>query len=78
MDGHSSYINIKFIKFYWLKKIIPIYLPPYSTHLLQPLDLVIFLVLKRLYLSKVNEFLAYSITGINKDYFLYILNKIWP
>ena len=76
MDGHSSYINIKFIKFYWLKKIIPIYLPPYSTHLLQPLDLVIFLVLKRLYLSKVNEFTAQGITTINRNYFLHILSEI--
>jgi len=78
MDGHSSYVNIKFVKFCWLKKIIPIYLPLYSTYLLQLLDLVIFLVLKRLYLSKVNKFAAYSITSINRDYFLRILGKIRP
>ncbi|OCK96260.1 uncharacterized protein K441DRAFT_553865, partial [Cenococcum geophilum 1.58] len=59
-------------------KIIPICLPPHLTHLLQLLDLVIFLVLKRLYLPKVNKFAAYGITGINRDYFLRILGKIWP
>ena len=78
MDGHSSHINIEFVKFCWLKKIILICLPPHLTHLLRPLDLVIFLVLKRLYLSKVNEFAACSITGINRDYFLRILGEIRP
>ncbi|OCK91568.1 uncharacterized protein K441DRAFT_455319, partial [Cenococcum geophilum 1.58] len=50
--------------------IIPIYLPPYLTHFLQPLDLIIFSVLKRLYLAKVNKYIARGITGINRDYFL--------
>ena len=78
MDGHSSHVNIEFVKFCWSKKIIPICLPPHSTHLLQPLDLVIFLVLKRLYLSKIDKFAACSITNINRDYFLYILSEIRP
>jgi len=78
MDGHSSHINIEFIKFCWLKKIIPIYLLPHLTYLLQPLDLVIFLILKRLYSSKVNKYAARGITGINRDYFLRILGKIRP
>ncbi|OCK97100.1 uncharacterized protein K441DRAFT_549663, partial [Cenococcum geophilum 1.58] len=60
------------------KKIIPICLPPYLTHLLQPLDLVIFLVLKELYLLKVNKYIARGITSINRDYFLRILGKIRP
>ena len=76
MDGYSSYINIKFIKFCQLKKIIPICLLPHLTHLLQSLDLVIFLVLKRLYLSKVNKYTACGINSINRDYFLRILDKI--
>ncbi|OCK88857.1 uncharacterized protein K441DRAFT_586870, partial [Cenococcum geophilum 1.58] len=59
-------------------KIIPIYLPPYLTHFLQPLDLVIFLVVKRLYSAKVNKYAARGITSINRDYFLQILGKIRP
>ena len=78
MDGYSSHVNIKFVKFCWSKKIIPICLPPHSTHLLQPLDLVIFSVLKRLYSSKVDEYAARGITGINRDYFLQILGEIRP
>jgi len=76
MDGYSSYINIKFVKLCWLKKIVPICLPPYLTHLLQLLDLVIFLVVKRLYLSKVDKYIAYGITSINREYFLKILGEI--
>ena len=78
MDGYSSYVNIKFIEFCWLKKIVPICLLLYLMYLLQPLDLVIFLVLKRLYLSKVNEYAVCGITSINRDYFLRILGEIWP
>jgi len=78
MDGHSSHVNIEFVKLCWLKKIIPIYLPPHLTYLLQLLDLVIFSVIKQLYLSKVNKYTAYGITGINREYFLKILGKIWP
>ena len=78
MDGYSSHVNINFVEFCWAHKIIPICLPPHSTHFLQPLNLVIFSVLKRLYLSKVNKYTAKGITGINKEWFLKILDKIRP
>ena len=70
MDRHNSYTNIKFVEFCWKHKIIPIYLLPYLTHFLQPLDLIIFLVVKRLYLAKVDKYAARGVTGINKNYFL--------
>jgi len=78
MDGHSSHINVNFIEYCWNYKIIPVCLPPHLTHLLQPLDLVIFLPLKRAYSTKVDEYAACGITGINKEYFLKILGEIWP
>jgi len=71
-------VNINFVEFCWAHKIIPIYLPPHSTHFLQPLDLVIFSVLKRLYLSKVDKYVAEGVTGINREWFLKILGEIWP
>ena len=76
MDGHSSHTNIDFVEFCWNHKIIPICLPPHSIHLLQPLDLVIFSVLKRLYSAKVDEYAARGVTGINRDCFLRILGEI--
>jgi hypothetical protein len=78
MDGHSSHVNLEFVEFCWLHKIIPICLLPHSTHLLQPLDLVIFSVLKRLYSAKVDEYASNGITGINKEYFLKIIGEIQP
>jgi len=78
MDGHTSHTNIDFVEFCWNHKIIPICLPPHSTHFLQPLDLVIFSVLKRLYSAKVDEYAARGITGINRGYFLRILGEIRP
>ena len=78
MDGHSSYVNIDFIELCWRHKIVPICLPPYSTHFLQPLNLVLFSVLKRLYSRKVDEYRARGITGINREYFLKILGEIRP
>ena len=78
IDGYSSYINLKFIQFCENYKIILIYLPPHLIYLLQPLNLVIFLQLKRLYLLKVNKYAACGITKINKKYFLRILGEIYP
>ena len=78
MDRHNFYINIKFIEFCWKYKIVSIYFLFYLTHFLQPLDLIIFLVVKRLYLAKVNEYAARGVTGINKNYFLQILGEIRP
>ena len=78
MDRHASHTNINFVEFCWNHKIIFICLPPHSTHFLQPLDLVIFLVLKHLYLAKIDEYAACGITGINRDYFLRILGEIQP
>jgi DDE superfamily endonuclease len=78
MDGHISHTNIKFMEFCWKYKIIPIYLPPHLTHFLQPLDLVIFLMVKHLYSAKVDKYSARGVTGINRDYFLQILGEIKP
>jgi len=78
MDGHSSHIGLDFVSFCWQHKIVPICLPSHSTHLIQPLDLVIFSKLKRCYSSKVDEYAKVGITGLNREYFLQILGQIRP
>ena len=78
INGYSSHINVDFIKYCWNHKIIPIYLPPHLTYLLQLLDLVIFSPLKRAYSTKVDKYAARGITSINKEYFLKILGEIRP
>ncbi len=46
MNSASSYIHEEFIRLCYSKNILPFRLPPYTTHLLQPLDIVCFQPLK--------------------------------
>jgi len=39
LDGHTSHVSLSFIKYCEQYCIIPLYLPPHSTHILQPLDI---------------------------------------
>jgi hypothetical protein len=45
-------------------------MPPYSSHLLQPLDIGCFLPLKRAYSDKINSLAQYSTKKIKKEAFL--------
>lgn len=49
VDGHASYVSNKFIKFICEHKIVCLYLPAYSIHWLQPLNVGIFGLLKQNY-----------------------------
>ena len=42
IDGHSSHITVKFITYCWANEIVPLCLPPHTTHFLQPLDVGLF------------------------------------
>ena len=49
LDGHSSHVNPAFDQFCSQHKIVPLCMPAHSSHLLQPLDVGCFAVLKRSY-----------------------------
>ena len=49
MDGHGSHIDTDFMWACKQAKIRPLYLPPHSSHILQPLDLAGFSVVKSKY-----------------------------
>ena len=49
IDGHAFHVSTEFIKFCNEQKIVPLCLPPYTTHLLQPLDVSVFGPLSREY-----------------------------
>ena len=38
IDGHASHMTVSFLRFCWDHTIIPLCLPPHTTHFLQPLD----------------------------------------
>jgi hypothetical protein len=69
LDGHSSHITTQVIRFCVASKIIPLCLPPHTTHHLQPLDVGIFAPLASAYKSGVRErskfIVSYSIDKVD-------------
>jgi hypothetical protein len=49
LDGHESHQSFNFERYCKDNKIIPLYMPPHSSHLLQPLDVGCFGPLKKAY-----------------------------
>jgi hypothetical protein len=70
LDGHGSHLTPRFDKICEENKIIPIYMPPHSSHLLQPLDIGCFAVLKRVYGRLVEMKMRNGINHIDKFDFL--------
>lgn len=70
LDGHSSHATSEFDKFCTDKHIIPLYMPPHSSHLCQPLDISCFSPLKRFYGQKAQEMICSHIHSIDKEDFL--------
>ena len=76
MDGHTSHVTWQFFDYCLEHNIIPLCLPPHSTHLLQPLDVGLFGPLQKHYGSVLDEWLSESNLGIHKGTFypyVYIL-----
>ena len=70
LDGHGSHGTPEFDLFAREHRIITICMPPHSSHLLQPLDVGCFAVLKRLYGQQVQSLIRNSISHIDKPDFL--------
>lgn len=52
-DGHGSHAQVDFMYEAYLHKIHLIFLPPHTSHILQPLDLTVFSILKQHYKKEV-------------------------
>ena len=70
LDGHNSHLTPRFDLFCTEHKIIPLCMPPHSSHILQPLDVSCFSVLKRSYGRQVEQFMRRGIDFIDKPDFL--------
>ena len=79
VDGHSSYINMTFINKCDSLRIILLVLPPYSTHRLQLLDVVLFGLLSTTYSNELNSFTFQSLglTSMKKRHFLDRFRPAW-
>ena len=69
LDGHESHHSIEFERYCEENKIIRLCMPPHSSHLLQPLDVGCFSVLKSAYGREIERLIRCSITHVSKTEF---------
>ena len=70
LDGHGSHLTPQFDQICSENEIIPICMPPHSSHLLQPLDIGCFAILKRSYGGFVDQKMRLGVNHIDKLDFL--------
>jgi hypothetical protein len=70
LDGHESHLNQDFKDYCLEHKILTLCMPPHSSHVLQPLDVVCFSPLKRKYSQRVRDLARQRVFHINKEGFL--------
>jgi uncharacterized protein YndB with AHSA1/START domain len=66
LDGHGSHGTIQFVTYAYEHNIVLIYLPPHSTHRLQPLDVAVFGPLAKYYSDIVKTRSRYEGRGVSK------------
>jgi hypothetical protein len=76
LDGHSSHLTPEFDHACKRNNIIPCCLPAHSSHLLQPLDVGVFSVLKRLYGTAVENRIRIGLHHVDKNDFLAMLLSV--
>jgi len=70
LNGHNSHHSEEFETYYQEHNIITLYIPPHSSHLLQPLDISYFTPLKKAYSRQIEQLMRMNITHISKLEFL--------
>ena len=76
LDGYGSHCTMEFITFCDDHKIVPFCLPPHSTHLLQPLDVVVFQPYKHYHAEAVDSVTRAGCPDFNKLEFLAAITSI--
>lgn len=75
-DGFNSHIEFEFVQYCWDNFIIPFCLPPYSTHLLQPLDVVCFQPLKHYHAEAIDHAVRLGDCSFSRATFLATIHNI--
>ena len=70
LDGHGSHSTAAFDLFCSEHSIITLCMPPHSSHLLQPLNVSCFVVLKRSYRQQIEDLIQVRVNYIDKPDFL--------
>jgi hypothetical protein len=71
LDGHGSHVTPEFDLFCKEHSIITLCMPPHSSHLLQPLDIGCFAVLKQSYGRQIEGYMRNGVNHIDKPDFLH-------
>jgi hypothetical protein len=69
LDGHESHHSLDFEKHCQANKIITLCMPPYSSHLLQPLDVWYFSLLKKAYGQEIEHLIRCHVSDVSKAEF---------
>ena len=79
IDGHSSHLNRRFMDFCEQHGIVLEFLPPHSTHRLQPLDVAIFSPLATTYSSQIDALMqsSFGFSHITKRSFWPLFKSTW-
>ena len=75
LDGHASHQSMEFLAYCLENKIVCLYMPPHSSHLLQPLDVGCFGPLKKAYYQEIDSMIKNHILAIGKLDFLAAFQK---
>ena len=76
LDGHGSHHTIEFIEYCEAHHILPFGLPPNLTHLLQPLDVVVFQPLKHYHAKALDVLVRDGLVNITKLEFLSCIQEV--
>jgi hypothetical protein len=76
LDGHESHINVEFSDWAEAHNILILALPPHSTHLMQPLDVSVFQLLKGAHSRVVEDAVRAGETSFPKPRFMKYLHEI--
>jgi hypothetical protein len=79
LDGHSSHVNMAFIRWADAHKIILLVLPPHTTHRLQPLDVGLFQPLSTAYSQEVDALMTKGLgyVQMSKRFFYSMFKRAW-
>ena len=75
LDGYNSHVSPKFDRFCLDHQIVVLCMPAHLSHLLQPLDVGCFLVLKQSYGRLVKQLMSCSVNHIDKHEFLLLYRQ---
>jgi hypothetical protein len=77
IDGHESHKSLAFQNLCEENKIITLCIPPHASHILQPLDVVCFSLLKRAYGGEIRGLASCHINHIDKKAFLASFKRVF-